>query len=84
MYEALARRGVEFRFFRRLDDLGGCRHGNSIETIELTRQAELSPGRSSYDPLVRVGRPSVLAHRPLVDQLDSDPGDDSESHWGPA
>ena len=54
MYEALVRRGVEFRFFRRLDDLG-VSHGNSIETIELTRQAELSPGRSSYEPLVRVG-----------------------------
>lgn len=80
MYEALVRRGVEFRFFRRLDDLR-VSHGNSIERIELTRQAELSPGRSSYDPLVRVGGLPCWPHQPLVDQLDGDPGEESESHW---
>jgi uncharacterized protein with NAD-binding domain and iron-sulfur cluster len=80
MYEALVRRGVEFRFFRRLDDLA-VSHGNSLERIELTRQAELSPGRSGYDPLVRVGGLPCWPHQPLVDQLDSDPGQESESHW---
>ena len=79
MYEALVRRGVEFRFFRRLDDLG-VSHGNSIERIELTRQAELSPGRSGYDPLVRVGGLACWPDRPLADQLVSDPGPESESH----
>jgi uncharacterized protein with NAD-binding domain and iron-sulfur cluster len=82
MYETLVRRGVEFRFFRRLDDLGVSPE-NSIERIELTRQAELSPGRSSYDPLVRVGGLPCWPHQPLVDQLDNDPGEESESHWRP-
>ena len=82
MYEALVRRGVEFRFFRRLDRLGSS-HGGSIETVELTRQAELSPGRSSYAPLVPVGGLPCWPGRPLVEQLDSDPGTESEAHWSP-
>jgi uncharacterized protein with NAD-binding domain and iron-sulfur cluster len=82
MYEALVRRGVEFRFFRRLDRLG-VSEGSSIETIELTRQAELSPGRTSYQPLMRVGGLPCWPQRPLADQLVVDPGDDTESHWGP-
>jgi uncharacterized protein with NAD-binding domain and iron-sulfur cluster len=81
MYQALARRGVEFRFFRRLDQLG-LSHENSIRTIELTRQAELTAGRKGYEPLVRVGGLPCWPHRPLADQLASDPGDDTESHRG--
>lgn len=82
MYEALVRRGVEFRFFRRLDNLRWS-SGTAIESIELTRQAELAPQRRSYEPLVRVGGIPCWPHRPLVDQLDRDPGDDTESHWDP-
>ena len=53
LYEALVRRGVEFRFFRRLDRLrlAGDR---SIAAVELTRQAEPAAGRRDYEPLVRV------------------------------
>ena len=79
MYEALARRGVEFRFFRRLDRLG-VSDGNRIDAIELTRQADLSPGRSTYEPLVPVGGLACWPDRPLADQLVSDPGPESESH----
>ena len=71
LYEALARRGVEFRFFRRLDRLG-VSEGARVETIELTRQAELSSGRSTYDPLVRVGDLPCWPDRPLTDQLVAD------------
>lgn len=80
LYEALARRGVEFRFFRRLDglELSG---GRSIGSIHLTRQADLAPGRTAYDPLVRVGGLQCWPGQPLVDQLDGDPGDRLESHW---
>lgn len=81
LYEALTRRGVEFRFFRRLDRLGV--DGRSIESIELTRQAELALGRSSYDPLVRVGGLPCWPSRPDSGQLAVDPGDRLESHWGP-
>ena len=83
LYEALARRGVEFRFFHRLTNLG-VSAGRSVETIALTRQAELAPGRSRYDPLIRVGGLPCWPGRPLVGQLDGDPGDELESHWGPA
>jgi uncharacterized protein with NAD-binding domain and iron-sulfur cluster len=83
VYEALARRGVEFRFFRRLDRLR-LGAGRSIASIDLTRQAELAPGRGRYQPLVRVGGLPCWPSRPLVDQLAADPGDRLESHWGPA
>ena len=82
MYEALVRRGVDFRFFRRLDRLG-LSPSRSIQTVELTRQAELSPGRTRYSPLVRVDGLPCWPDRPLVDQLAGDPGEGSESHWGP-
>ena len=79
IYQALARRGVEFRFFRRLDRL---RLGpdRSVAAIELTRQVDLAPGRSRYEPLVRVGGLPCWPGRPLADQLAADPGDRLESH----
>jgi hypothetical protein len=72
---------VEFRFFRRLDrlELSG---DHAIDAIHLTRQAELAPGRSQYEPLVRVHGLPCWPSRPLVDQLGSDPGDQLESHSG--
>jgi uncharacterized protein with NAD-binding domain and iron-sulfur cluster len=82
LYQALIGRGVEFRFFRRLDRLG-LSDGRAIGLIELTRQAELAAGRSSYDPLVRVGGLPCWPARPVVEQLAADPGDHVESHWGP-
>lgn len=83
MYEALVRRGVDFRFFHRLDRLG-LSDDRSIERIHLTRQADLAPGRGRYEPLVRVGGLPCWPDRPITDQLDGDPGDQLESHWGPA
>lgn len=80
LYEALSRRGVEFRFFRRLDRLR-LTDGPSIGSIELTRQADLRPGRATYDPLVRVGELPCWPSRPDTGQLLADPGDDLESHW---
>jgi len=83
MYEALRRRGVEFRFFRRLDRLA-LAPDRSIGSVTFTRQAELRPGLTHYDPLVRVGGLPCWPDRPLVDQLVGDPGDRLESHWGDA
>lgn len=84
LYEALARRGVEFRFFHRLDHLR-LAHGPSpsIATLELTRQADLADGRSRYHPLERFDGLPCWPDRPLVDQLVDDPGDQLESHWWP-
>ncbi|GAB3074527.1 hypothetical protein GCM10027053_45400 [Intrasporangium mesophilum] len=90
MYEALRRRGVEFRFFRRLDrmTLGPDR---TVGSVTLTRQADLRPGLDRYEPLVRVGGLQCWPDGPLLDQLDGVPGDGCdelghglESHWGPA
>ncbi len=83
LYEALTRRGVDFCFFRRLDRVG-VGAGPSIASIELTRQAELAPGRSGYDPLIRVGGLPCWPSRPQVEQLAADPGDQLESHWDSA
>jgi hypothetical protein len=84
LYEALVRRGVEFRFFHRLDHLG-LTHGSSpsIRTVELTRQADLATGREWYDPLVRFDGLPCWPHRPLVEQLADDPGEQLESHGWP-
>ncbi len=67
LYQALRRRGVEFRFFSRLVDIGLAGR-DSVGSISLARQADLAPGRSHYEPLVRVGGlpcwPASPADRP--------------------
>ena len=83
MYQALVRRGVEFRFFHRLDRLV-LAGDHSVASVELTRQADLVPSRNHYDPLIRVAGLPCWPDKPLVDQLGGDPGDRIESHWGPA
>jgi uncharacterized protein with NAD-binding domain and iron-sulfur cluster len=82
LYEALSRRGVEFRFFHRLDHLRPA-HGSapSIGAVELTRQVDLAAGRRRYDPLLRFDGLPCWPDKPLVEQLADDPGDQLESHW---
>jgi uncharacterized protein with NAD-binding domain and iron-sulfur cluster len=79
LYEALARRGVEFRFFRRLDRLR-LTDGRAISSIEVSRQVNLKPGLDRYEPLVRVHGLPCWPDRPLVEQLETDPGNGLESH----
>ena len=81
LYQALERRGVEFRFFRRLRSLRLAEQ-NSIRSIDLVRQAEPALGHARYEPLVTVGGLPCWPHRPLNGQLEGEPGDDTESHWG--
>jgi uncharacterized protein with NAD-binding domain and iron-sulfur cluster len=83
LYQALRRRGVEFRFFHRLTNLGLAGR-SSVGSVSLARQADLAPGRSRYKPLVRVGGLPCWPARPLADQLTGNPGEASESHWAPA
>jgi uncharacterized protein with NAD-binding domain and iron-sulfur cluster len=82
LYQALARRGVEFRFFRRLNRLR-LADGRAISEIDLSRQADLRPEKQRYEPLIRVHGLPCWPERPLVEQLDTDPGDELETH-GPA
>jgi uncharacterized protein with NAD-binding domain and iron-sulfur cluster len=79
LYEALARRGVEFRFFHRLDRLR-LTNGRAISSIDLTRHANLRSGQDRYEPLVRIHGLPCWPDRPLAEQLETDPGDGLESH----
>jgi uncharacterized protein with NAD-binding domain and iron-sulfur cluster len=84
LYQVLARRGVEFRFFHRVDNLRLGDAGASIAAIELGRQAEVTAGAGNYRPLVDVGGLPCWPDRPLIDQLvDGDAVHDAplESHW---
>jgi uncharacterized protein with NAD-binding domain and iron-sulfur cluster len=84
MYQALRRRGVEFEFFHRLDDLEMSTDGLNIERIVMGRQVALRPGVERYEPLVRVGDLPTFPAVPLVDQLHDAhelEGHDLESHW---
>lgn len=81
LYQALARRGVEFRFFRRLDRIRGTQ--GAIESVELTRQAELASGHGHYEPLVRIGGLPCWPSHPRAEQLTADPGAGLETHREP-
>jgi hypothetical protein len=82
IYQALRRRGVEFRFFSRLASLGLAGR-SSVGSITLARQADLVAGRERYEPLVRVGGLPCWPAAPLTDQLATDPGERSEVHGAP-
>jgi uncharacterized protein with NAD-binding domain and iron-sulfur cluster len=84
LYQALRRRGVEFEFFHRVDQLHPSADGNRIDSITVGRQARLKPGRSHYEPLVSCRGLPVFPSRPLVDQLSDAEGIERqplESHW---
>jgi uncharacterized protein with NAD-binding domain and iron-sulfur cluster len=55
LYEILtAQRGVRVEFFRRVKNLGLSADGSSVASIELSRQVDLAPGVTRYDPLVPI------------------------------
>ena len=86
LYEVLRARGVEFRFFHRVDALRLSDDGRSIAAIELGLQAELADGVDDYDPLIRVKGLPCWPDAPLGAQLRAtDPldGVDLESFWSP-
>jgi uncharacterized protein with NAD-binding domain and iron-sulfur cluster len=55
LYDALRARGVEFRFFHRVDALRVSADGGHIDAVELGIQARLADEAAGYDPLVDVG-----------------------------
>ena len=86
LYEVLRDRGVEFRFFHRVDALRLAPDGRSIAAIDLGLQAELADGVDSYDPLFRVKDLPCWPAAPLRSRLrTTDPleGVDLESLWSP-
>ncbi|MFB2727959.1 NAD(P)-binding protein [Shewanella mangrovisoli] len=67
-YEVLKRRGVNFHFFNRVDNLE-CRN-NSIQAIEITEQVALAPSLKEYNPLVDVKGLACWPSTPNYDQLE--------------
>jgi uncharacterized protein with NAD-binding domain and iron-sulfur cluster len=86
MYEVLRSRGVEFRFFHRVDALRLSDDGRRVGAIELGIQAEPISGAGGYEPLVRVKGLPCWPDKPLASLL-RDPGStddlDFESFWSP-
>jgi uncharacterized protein with NAD-binding domain and iron-sulfur cluster len=84
MYQALAARGVEFRFFHRVEEL--VPDGAAVGSIRMLRQAELAG--AGYHPLVDVKGLPCWPSAPLLEQLDPqqaallrEHGVDLESYW---
>lgn len=75
LYQVLARRGVGFEFFHRLDEV--VVEGRAVTALRFTRQADPVDG---YDPLIRIGGLPAWPNRPLTSRLSADPGDDLEDH----
>jgi uncharacterized protein with NAD-binding domain and iron-sulfur cluster len=71
LYEALRRRGVDFEFFHRVDELGLSADRTRIETVTVGRQARLAPDCARYEPLVRFGGLPCFPRRPVAEQLDA-------------
>jgi uncharacterized protein with NAD-binding domain and iron-sulfur cluster len=86
LYQVLRNRGVEFRFFHRVDALRLTDGGEAIAAVELGVQADVAKGAGAYDPLVRVKGLPCWPSAPNASQL-RDPqcieGLDLESFWSP-
>jgi uncharacterized protein with NAD-binding domain and iron-sulfur cluster len=86
LYEVLRARGVQFRFFHRVDALRVSDDRRSIRAIELGVQAEPERGQDGYEPLVRVKGLPCWPAGPILEQLrdpDRVAGIDLESFWSP-
>jgi uncharacterized protein with NAD-binding domain and iron-sulfur cluster len=86
LYQVLRNRGVEFRFFHRVDALRLSPDGRSIGSVEIGVQADVTRGVDRYDPLIRVKGLPCWPSAPLDQQL-RDPeavrGLGLESFWSP-
>ena len=84
LYEALSRRGVDFEFFHRVDELHLSPDRTRVEAVTVGRQVRLAEGRERYDPLVRFGGLPCFPATPVLDQLDAGAellGQPLESHF---
>jgi uncharacterized protein with NAD-binding domain and iron-sulfur cluster len=67
-YQVLKNRGVNFKFFHKVKNLGLSADGKSIATVTLARQATVKDGKE-YDPLVNVLDLPCWPAEPNYDQL---------------
>lgn len=88
LYEVLARRGVRFEFFHRVEALELSADRRSVERVRVDQQVSVKGG-GCYRPLTTIAGPDgpadVWPTGPLVAQLDVDPaklvGHDLEDWW---
>ena len=88
LYELLARRGVRFEFFHKVEALRLDQQKSKVAAIDFGIQATLKPGLAAYRPLMRVKALDCWPAAPLYDQLVE--GEalkaneiDLESYWTP-
>src|SRR5205823_2556166 len=67
LYSVLLARGVKFKFFHRVVNLGLSKDKKSIETVEISRQVNLKYG--SYDPIKVIKELPCWPAEPLYDQI---------------
>jgi uncharacterized protein with NAD-binding domain and iron-sulfur cluster len=69
LYEVLRRRGVKFKFFHRVTNIGlsGGTGEKTVETVTISRQVNLKV--DEYDPLVMVKDLPCWPSNPLYDQI---------------
>lgn len=72
LYHLLRARGVDFRFFHRVDAIVPAEGGPGIDAIELTEQARTVDG-ADYDPLVDFDGARCWPNRPRWDRLADGP-----------
>jgi uncharacterized protein with NAD-binding domain and iron-sulfur cluster len=77
LYCVLKRRGVQFKFFHRVDGLDLSSDGKRIERIRMTRQVQTKCG--DYDPLIEVRKLPAWPSKPRFALLKR--GDELERGW---
>jgi uncharacterized protein with NAD-binding domain and iron-sulfur cluster len=90
LYRVLKKRGVDFKFFHRVEALELSSDGRNVQRIRIDEQVKTKNG-APYQPLVSLpgdaGPPVMWPTKPDVTQLDVDPGQldghDLESWWDP-
>jgi uncharacterized protein with NAD-binding domain and iron-sulfur cluster len=92
LYKLLEHRGVKFKFFHRVQNLGLSADRSAIDTIDIDIQATVKPEvikkQGGYQPLVSVKNLLCWPSTPLYDQLEQGEqlkgdGTDLESAWCP-
>jgi uncharacterized protein with NAD-binding domain and iron-sulfur cluster len=84
LYQRLKHQGVDFQFFRQVEDLVPSSDGRSVAEIHFIRQAEVL--HQPYCPLRECKGIPVWPDRPDLDQLENGRayvGVDFESYWAP-
>ncbi len=72
IYKSLQSRGVQFKFFHKVTNLGVAPNGTSIDSIDIDLQARLKPeveANGGYQPLYSVHGVPCWPDEPFYDQL---------------